>query len=55
MCFQACFHHVPTFAMIDAINAIIPMAALAGIEIRSFDAGASRHNRIIQTECRQGS
>jgi len=31
MCFQACFHHVPTFAMIDAINAIMPMAALAGI------------------------
>jgi hypothetical protein len=40
--------------MIDAINAVVPMAALAG-EIRSFDAGASRQNPTIQTECGQGS
>jgi hypothetical protein len=54
MCFQSCFHHVPTLAMIDAISAVVPMA-LAGVEIRSFDAGASRQNRTIQTECGQGS
>jgi hypothetical protein len=41
--------------MIDAINAVVPMAALAGVEIRSFDAGASRQNCTIQTECGQGS
>jgi hypothetical protein len=40
--------------MIDAINAV-PMAALAGVEIRFLDAGASRQNRTIQTECGQGS
>jgi hypothetical protein len=40
--------------MIDAINAV-PMAALAGVEIRSLDAGASRQNRTTQTECGQGS
>jgi len=33
----------------------IPMATLAGVEIRSFDAGASRQNRAIQTECGQDS
>jgi hypothetical protein len=41
--------------MIDAINAVVPMEALAGVEIWSFHAGASRQNRTIQTECSQGS
>ena len=47
--------HVPTLAMIDAIHAVVPMAALAGIEIRSFDAGAGRQNRTVQTECYEDS
>jgi putative metallopeptidase DUF4344 len=42
-------------AMIDAINAVVPMAALAAFEIRSIDASASRQNRTIQAECGQGS
>jgi hypothetical protein len=41
--------------MIDAINAVVPMAALAGVEIRFFHAGASGPNGTIQTDCGQGS
>jgi hypothetical protein len=41
--------------MIDSINAVVPTEALAGVEIRSFHAGASCQNRTIQTECSQGS
>jgi hypothetical protein len=53
--FSVLFRRVPTLAMIDAIHAVVPMAALAKIEIRSFDASAGRQNRTIQTECYEDS
>jgi hypothetical protein len=41
--------------MIDAINAIVPMAALAGVEIRFFHAGASGPNKREYTTQMSGN